>query len=145
MTDSKAHAHWQGSLTAGDGTVGVESGSFGDLPVSWAARTNRAAGKTSPEELIAAAHSACYAMALSNVLAEAGNTADSLDVNAVCTFEVGAAGAAITRIALTVEGAVPGIDQAAFEKLAAEGEAGCPVSNALRGNVEIAVTATLKS
>ena len=140
MADSKAHAHWQGSLFEGSGTVGVDSGAFADLPVSWAARTERPADKTSPEELIAAAHAACYAMAFSNALAEAGSTAESLDVSAVCTFRP----PTITTIALTVEGVVPGLDQAGFARLAVEADKGCPVSNALRGNLEISVTATLR-
>ncbi len=144
MADSKASAHWEGSLTEGGGTVAPESGAFPELPVTWATRTERVAGTTSPEELIAAAHAACYAMAFSNVLAEAGTTAESLDVSAVASFGPVEGGVAITAIALTVDGVVPGVDQDTFARLAAEGEAGCPVSNALRGNVEITVTANLK-
>ena len=144
MADSTAHAHWQGSLLEGGGTVGVGSGGFADLPVSWATRTERAAGKTSPEELIAAAHAACYAMAFSGTLAAAGSTAEALDVGAVCTFDPKPGGGfEIRSVALTVSGVVPGLDQAEFARLAVEGEQGCPVSGALRGNVEISVTATL--
>ena len=141
MADSKAHAQWQGSLTEGGGTVGVASGVFGDLPVTWASRTERSAGTTSPEELIAAAHAACYAMAFSNALAGAGSPAESLAVETVCTF---VPGEGITSMAVSVEGVVPGLDQAEFARLAEEGEQGCPVSNAIRGNVEISLTATLK-
>ncbi len=144
MADSTAHAHWQGSLLEGSGSVAAGSGVFGHLPVSWATRTERVEGTTSPEELIAAAHAACYAMAFSNTLAQAGSTAESLEVGAVCTFHPKSGGGfEIRSIALTVEGVVPGIDQAEFARLAVEGDKGCPVSNALRGNVEITVTATL--
>jgi osmotically inducible protein OsmC len=142
MADSTAHAHWTGTLLEGSGTVETET--FGELPVSWATRTERVAGKTSPEELIAAAHAACYAMAFSAALAEAGSTAESLDVNAVCSFTPKSGGGfEISAVALTVTGVVPGLDQAEFERLAVEGEKGCPVSGALRGNVDIALTATL--
>jgi osmotically inducible protein OsmC len=108
--------------------------------VTWKARTERPDSKTSPEELIAAAHAACFAMALSNTLAEAGHTATELQISAVCHFQPGAG---ITTMKLDVQGSVPGVDQAEFERLAGVGEAGCPVSNALRGNVEISLTATL--
>ena len=113
MADSTAHAHWQGSLLEGSGSVAAGSGVFGHLPVSWATRTERVEGTTSPEELIAAAHAACYAMAFSNTLAQAGSTAESLEVGAVCTFHPKSGGGfEIRSIALTVEGVVPGIDQA---------------------------------
>jgi osmotically inducible protein OsmC len=142
MADSVAQAHWKGTLLEGSGTV--ETATFGELPVSWATRTERVAGKTSPEELIAAAHAACYAMAFSGTLAAAGSTAESLDVSAVCTFSPKEGGGfEISSVALTVTGVVPGLDQAEFERLAAEGEKGCPVSAALRGKVDIALTATL--
>jgi lipoyl-dependent peroxiredoxin len=146
MAVSRAHAVWEGDLAGGSGRVSVESGAFPELPVSWAARTERPDSKTSPEELISAAHSACYAMAFSNVLATAGHTAEQLTVDAVTHFTpLEGGGMGITRIDLAVSGRVAGVDQAEFERLAAEGEQSCPVSNALRGNVAIGVKATLES
>jgi osmotically inducible protein OsmC len=119
---------------------------FADAPVTWAARTESPEGMTSPEELLAAAHASCYAMAFSNVLAEAGTPARSLDVEAAATFAPKEGGGwYVQSMALTVRGDVPGMDQAAFEQAAREGEAGCPISNTLRGNVEISVEATLGS
>jgi osmotically inducible protein OsmC len=141
MADSRAHAEWAGDLEGGSGTVSVASGAFPEQAVTWAARTNRPDPKTSPEELIAAAHAACYAMALSHTLAGAGYTAERLAVDAVCHFTPGTG---ITRSDLSVSGRVPGLDQAGFERLAKEGEQGCPVSNALRGNVEIGLAVTLE-
>jgi lipoyl-dependent peroxiredoxin len=142
MADSRASAAWEGDLMHGSGTVTVASGAFAEQAVTWAARTNRPDPKTSPEELIAAAHAACYAMALSHTLAEAGHAPEHLAVDAVTHFDPGAG---ITRSDLTVSGRVAGIDQAEFERLAKEGEQGCPVSNALRGNVEIGLDVTLEA
>ena len=134
-----------GDLVGGSGRVSVDSGAFPELPVTWAARTQRPDPKTSPEELISAAHAACYAMAFSGTLATAGHTPEQLSVNAVTHFTpLEAGGFGITRIDLTVRGRVAGVDQAEFERLAAEGERGCPVSNALRGNVAISLKATLE-
>jgi osmotically inducible protein OsmC len=142
MADSRAHAVWEGDLEGGSGRVRVASGAFPEQAVTWAARTNRPDPKTSPEELIAAAHAACYAMALSNTLAGAGHTPERLTVDAVCHFTPGTG---ITRSDLSVSGRVAGLDQAGFERLAREGEQGCPVSNALRGNVEIGLAVTLEA
>jgi osmotically inducible protein OsmC len=101
---------------------------------------------TSPEELLAAAHAACYAMAFSNVLAKAGTPARSLEVEATATFAPKEGGGMhVSAMELRVNGDISGMDQTAFEQAAQEGEAGCPISNALRGNVEISVTATLTS
>ena len=144
MAESHASAVWEGNLVEGSGHVSAASGLFTDAPVTWAARTSRPDPKTSPEELIAAAHAACYAMAFSHTLAEAGSPAERLAVDAVCHFTpIESGGFAVSRMDLDVHGSVPGIDQDAFERLARECEHGCPVSNALRGNVEIALTATL--
>jgi osmotically inducible protein OsmC len=129
----------------GSGTIrSTTSGAIGEQAVSWAARSEdvAAGGKTSPEELIAAAHAACYAMALSNTLAGAGHTPERLTVDAVCHFTPGTG---ISRSDLSVSGRVAGLDQAGFERLAREGEQGCPVSNALRGNVEIGLAVTLEA
>ena len=144
MAESRASAVWVGNLADGSGEVSAASGLFTGAPVTWAVRTSRPDPKTSPEELIAAAHAACYAMAFSHTLAEAGSPAKRVSVNAVCHFTpVEGGGFAVSRMELDVHGSVPGLDQQAFARLADEGDQGCPVSNALRGNVEIAISATL--
>ncbi len=148
MVKAERHARveWQGSLAQGSGKiVEVGSGAIGQLPITWASRTERSDGKTSPEELIAAAHAACYAMAFSHALAQAGTPAESLNVNANCTFEQVGGGFKITTMDLDVTGKVPGMDEAGFEKAAQQAEQGCPVSNALRNNVEIRLNAHLES
>ena len=144
MAVSRASVVWEGDLAGGSGRVSVDSGTFSELPVTWAARTSRPDPNTSPEELIAAAHAACYAMALSHTLASAGSVPERLSVSAVCHFTpLDAGGFSVSAIDLDVHGRVPGLDQAGFELAAREGEEGCPVSNAVRGNVEIRLTATL--
>lgn len=143
MTASKtAQATWQGDLTSGRGTIeAVGSAAFGPLPVSWASRTDEGESElTSPEELIAAAHAACFSMALSNGLAKAGNPPERLSVSATVTF---VPGTGITASALDVVGSVPGLDAAGFEAAADTAKDGCPVSGALKGNVELSVTARL--
>jgi len=143
--ERRAEATWEGNLTHGSGKiVSVGSGAIGDLPVTWASRTERSDGKTSPEELIAAAHAACYAMAFSHTLDQAGTPAQKLDVTAVCAFEPVGGGFKITTMDLNVRGNVQGLDQAGFEDAARKAEQGCPVSNALRNNVEIRVQAQLE-
>lgn len=143
-TQRKATARWQGSLMEGSGKVSLDSsGLGGELPVTWASRTESPAGRTSPEELIAAAHAACFEMALSHALAQAGHPADSLTTTATSTFEKKEAGFRITRMHLHVRGEVPGISEEEFGKMAAGAKDGCPVSNALKGNVEIEVDAAL--
>jgi len=134
---------WHGNLLEGSGTVDAASGAVSGQEVTWKARTEGSDTVTSPEELIAAAEAACFAMALSHALASAGHEPEEVEVDAVCTFGPVEGGFAITRMALDVRAAVPGIDQAAFEGVLAEAEAGCPVSNALRGNVEIDVRGRL--
>ena len=141
--DSRAHAVWQGNLAEGTGEVTLGTGLGGPLPVSWPSRTEQPAGKTSPEELIAAAHAACYSMALSAGLARAGFTAAKLETDATASFEKIEPGWRLTRMALRVVGDVPGIDQAAFIDAATAAKDGCPVSSALKGNVEITVEASL--
>ncbi|HJT56458.1 MAG TPA: OsmC family peroxiredoxin [Ktedonobacteraceae bacterium] len=148
MVKAERHAQveWQGSLVQGSGKiVEVGSGAIGQLPITWASRTERSDGKTSPEELIAAAHAACYAMAFSHALAQAGTPADRLVVKANCAFEQVGGGFKITTMDLDVTGKVPGLDEAGFEKAASQAEQGCPVSNALRNNVEIRLNAHLES
>ena len=138
-----ASTTWEGDLPKGRGTVTVKSGAIGDFPVTWASRTERSDGKTSPEELIAAAHSSCFSMALSNALSEGGNPPESLDVTSTVTFDFGQG--KVTESRLTVRGRVPGLDEAGFQGAVRAAEQGCPVSNALRGNLEIPVDATLES
>src|ERR687887_2510822 len=110
--ESTAQAVWEGDLAHGGGQVSPGSGAFGEQEVTWASRTRRAAGKTSPEELIAAAHAACYAMAFSNTLSEAGHAPERLEVSAKATFDPDAGG--ITTMDLDVRGRVPGMDEAEF-------------------------------
>jgi osmotically inducible protein OsmC len=138
---STAHARWHGDLMSGAGTIDrVGSGTFGPLDVTWAARTGEESGKTSPEELIAAAHASCYSMALSNILAEQGTPPTDLSTSATVTF---VPGTGITTSVIDVEGRVPGIDEPAFQRAAEEARDDCPVSTALRGNVELSVVARL--
>ncbi len=140
-TDRTAAVTWKGSLMEGAGTIHeAGSGAFGPLEVSWPSRSEEPSGKTSPEELIAAAHAACYSMALSHALAQAGSPPDRLDTTATVTFQPGEG---ITRIALIVRGAVPGLDEAAFRDKAEGAKSGCPVSKALAGVPEITLDATL--
>ena len=145
--ERRADAIWEGDLLSGSGTItSVTSGVIGDLPVSWAARTEQPGGKTSPEELLAAAHAACYAMAFSNTLARDGTPPERLQVSANVGFHPKPGGGfEVTFSHLTVRGRVAGMDQAAFEAAARKGEQGCPISNALRNNVEITVDATLET
>jgi osmotically inducible protein OsmC len=143
VAERRAQVTWEGNLTQGSGKVTVGSGALGELPVTWAARTERPDGKTSPEELIAAAHAACYAMAFSNTLNTGGTPPQRLDVRAVCSLDRVEGKMKITTIDLQVTGTVSGLDQAGFEDAARKAEQGCPVSNALRNNVEIRLTAQL--
>lgn len=142
--EKKATATWEGNLTEGKGEiVSVTSGAFKNLAVTWKARTSSASPETSPEELIAAAHAACYSMALSNELNKLGKPPARLESSAVCTFET-EGGARISSISLQVKGRVPGIDPSGFAKAAEAAKLGCPVSKALKGNVEISLTADLE-
>jgi osmotically inducible protein OsmC len=125
-----AEAHWEGSLMEGQGEVELVSSGVGSFEVTWASRAEQANGKTSPEELIAAAHSTCFSMALSHGLAGAGTPPTSIDTKADVTFQPGTG---ITGIKLTVVGVVPGIDAAAFEAAAQDAKKNCPVSQALTG------------
>ncbi|HEX4745606.1 MAG TPA: OsmC family protein [Gaiellaceae bacterium] len=141
MADRTAHVTWSGSLMEGGGTITrVGSGAFGPLDVTWSSRAEDSAGRTSPEELVAAAHAACFSMALSHGLAQAGSPAERLDVDATVTF---VPGTGITKIALTVRGAVPGLDEAAFVEAAEGAKANCPVSKALAAVPEITLDASL--
>ena len=142
--ERRAEVTWQGSLMDGSGTIDrVASGLLDGADVSWPARTaERSTGKTSPEELIAAAHASCFSMALSNVLAQAGTPPERLSTSATVTF---VPGTGITKSAIEVEGAVPGIDEDGFREAAEQAKVNCPVSQALKGNVELEVSARLAS
>ncbi|AKF03108.1 putative ATP/GTP-binding protein [Sandaracinus amylolyticus] len=141
-----ANVRWTGDLVKGSGLVtGATSGAFRDQPVSWASRSGDANGKTSPEELIAAAHASCFAMAFSAQLAKNGTPGTSLDVRATVTFDKVGDGFAITSSELEVNGTVAGIDDAKFQELADAAKSGCPVSQALKNNVRIELVAKLAS
>ncbi|MEU8568180.1 OsmC family protein [Streptomyces pathocidini] len=138
-TTRTAHTVWDGNLLEGSGTVAFDSSGIGDYPVSWAARAEQPDGKTSPEELIAAAHSSCFSMALSNGLTKAGTPPTQLNTQAEVTFQPGTG---ITGIHITVRGQVPGVDEAAFTSAAEDAKANCPVSQALSGTT-ITLSASL--
>jgi osmotically inducible protein OsmC len=140
----RAEAIWEGDLTTGAGIVsGASSGKFAQLPVSWASRTEAVDGRTSPEELLAAAHASCFSMALSGGLGRANTPPQKLEVSADVTFDKVEAGWRVVTSALTVRGWVRGIDAAAFRKAAEAAKDGCPISQALKGNVTLSVDATL--
>jgi lipoyl-dependent peroxiredoxin len=138
----EAHATWEGDLRSGMGRFEVGSGAISGQEVTFASRFEQPGGKTSPEELIAAAHATCVSMALANGLAQAGHAPTRLETDAVCTLEQTDAGFRITKMELTVRGEVDGIDEDEFQSAAQEAKAGCPVSNAL-GAVEISMDASL--
>ena len=143
--ERSANATWHGNLFEGNGTVSSgTSQQIKDVPVSWNARTADPEGLTSPEELLAAAHAACFSMAFSNGLAKAGFTAEELNVNSTITFDKRDAGWTVISSKLTVHGRVPGADQEAFQQAAEAAKDGCPISRALKGNVELSVEATLE-
>jgi lipoyl-dependent peroxiredoxin len=129
-TTRHAKTQWQGSLMEGSGQVTLESSGLGTHDVTWASRAEEPAGRTSPEELIAAAHSSCYSMALSHGLAQAGTPPERLETSAAVTFQPGEG---ITGIHITVRGTVPGVSEDAFVEAAEKAKTGCPVSKALTG------------
>lgn len=136
---------WNGTLAEGSGTVSAGTSQlFTDLPVSWASRTEAPEGRTSPEELLAAAHASCFSMALSGGLVRAGTPAEHLHVSATVTFDKVGDAWTVTASQLDVVGVVPGMDEAAFDAAAQAAKDGCPVSRALAGNVEMTVSATLE-
>jgi osmotically inducible protein OsmC len=142
VMERRADIVWTGDLK-GAGKLRVASGAFPEQTVTFDARTGSADGKTSPEELIAAAHATCFSMAFSNTLATNGAAPEQLDVSATCTLERLPTGLRITAMELVVRGRVGNIDETRFRELAQLAESKCPVSNALRGNVEITVRAEL--
>ena len=139
-----ANVVWNGDLVSGSGMITyVSSGVFSRLPISWASRTSAHNGKTSPEELLAAAHAACFSMAFSARLAKNGTPADNLDVKVEVTFDQLESGWKVASSRIKVTGKVPGIDEATFDRLADDAKDNCPISAALKGNVALAVEATL--
>jgi lipoyl-dependent peroxiredoxin len=142
----RAEATWSGALATGSGEVSaISSGAFSGLAVTWGSRTEASDGRTSPEEMLAAAHSTCFAMALSGALGRAGTPPVRLDVSAEVTFDKLEAGWRVVSSALTVHGVVPGMSPADFEAAAQATRDGCPISVALAGNVALSVEATLES
>jgi len=139
--ESKATTVWEGNLTQGRGRTEAASGALPEVEVTWAARTERVPGTTSPEELLAAAHASCFCMALSNELDQAGNAPERLEATATVAF---VAGEGVKTSKIAVSGRVPGLDQAGFAEAAAGAGENCPISQALKG-VEIEVEATLES
>ena len=139
---SRADVVWTGDLMSGSGRVKPASGAIEEFPVSWASRAESQRGKTSPEELLAAAHAACYSMAFSNGLSKAGHKVEELNTSAEVEF---VPGTGITSVTLVVRGRVGGIDEAEFKKLAEEAKVGSPVSKALHGDVELKLDARLES
>jgi lipoyl-dependent peroxiredoxin len=137
---------WNGDLESGTGTVSAGTTElFRDLPVSWASRTEAPEGRTSPEELLAAAHAACYAMAFSGGLARRNTPPEHLHVEAEVTFDKVGEAWSVVSSRLTVIGHVDGISDADFDAAAQEAKDGCPISRALKGNVEITVEPTLET
>jgi len=141
----RAESTWSGNLATGSGAVSaISSGAFSSLPVSWSARTEASDGLTSPEELVAAAHAACFSMALSGALGRAGTPPERLDVAVEVTFDKLDAGWRVVSSALTVRGRVPGMSAADFVAAAEGAKDNCPISQALKGNVALSVEATLE-
>jgi osmotically inducible protein OsmC len=140
-TESTATTVWQGSLTKGSGSAAPGSGAFEGQEVTWARRAEREAGFTSPEEFLALAHSSCFCMALSNELAQGGNEPERLEGTATVSF---VPGEGVKSSHIVVKGRVPGIDQAQFDEAARGAGESCPISAALKGNIEISVDATLE-
>jgi osmotically inducible protein OsmC len=137
----KAEVVWEKDLVHGNGKVRFGTNALPEFAVTWASRTEQPEGKTSPEELLAAAQAACYAMALSATLARKGNPPERLNVSAECTFDSTAL--KVTTMAISVTGKIPGMDQSKFRAVAEEAEKICPVANAIRNNVRITLLANL--
>jgi osmotically inducible protein OsmC len=141
----RADATWEGDLATGKGTVsGSSSGAFSALAITWASRIEAADGRTSPEELIAAAHASCFAMSFSSELAKHGTPPERLAVSASVTLDMTDAGRRVISSVLTVSGRVPGIDATTFAEIAEVAKNACPISNALKGNVALSVEPTLE-
>ena len=137
-----AHTVWSGDLPSGSGSVTLDSSGLGTYDVTWKARAEQSEGKTSPEELIAAAHSACFSMAFSNALGEEGKVPERVETKAEVDFQPGTG---ITAIRLTLEAVVPDVSEEDFQRIAETAKVGCPVSQALAGVKDISLTATLRT
>jgi lipoyl-dependent peroxiredoxin len=140
----RAEVGWKGTLEEGRGSFTVGSWMVGEIPVTWSSRTSPEEESTSPEELMAAAHASCYAMALSLVLAERGTPPENIDVQAACTLDAVSEGFRITTMDLEVRGSVPNLDRDGFRRAAEHAHEICPVSNALKDNVRVRVNTTLE-
>ncbi len=138
-----ANAEWQGDLMSGSGKVSTQSGAVRDATVKWSSRAEQADENTSPEELIAAAHATCISMALANVLAQAGSPPQQLDTEATATFDKTDAGFRLTTMRITIRGQVDGLDEDGFRQAAEDAKENCPVSQALKGNVDVSLDAAL--
>jgi lipoyl-dependent peroxiredoxin len=141
--ERRAHATWDGDLRSGSGRFDAGSGAISGQEVTFASRFEEPGGKTSPEELIAAAHATCFSMALAGDLAKQGHAPTRLETDALCTLDQTDAGFRITSMRLTVRGEVEGIDEETFRAAADEAKRGCPVSNALADSIEITLEASL--
>ena len=140
----RAEAHWSGDLQTGGGAVSaVTSSIFSEGAITWRARTEASEGKTSPEELLATAHAACFSMAVSNELSKAGHVPERVDVSVEITADKREAGWTVLASHITLRARVPGCDQATFEQKAAAAKVGCPISRALSDSVEVTLDATL--
>ncbi len=142
-TKRRAEVSWEKDLAHGSGRVKLDSGALPEFPVTWASRAEAPAGKTSPEELLAAAHASCFSMALSAGLGRIGKPPEHLTVSATATFDKVGDGWKVTTMELDVVGKVPGIDEAAFREAAQKASTGCPISVALHNNVEVRLNARL--
>jgi lipoyl-dependent peroxiredoxin len=141
--ERRAKATWEGDLMSGSGDVSTESGAVQDATVKWSSRAEEADENTSPEELIAAAHATCVSMALAHGLAEAGTPAKRLESEATATFEQAGEGFRMTTMRLAIRGEVDGLDEDGFRRAAEDAKENCPVSQALKGNVDVSVDASL--
>lgn len=142
VTVRTAHTVWSGDLPSGSGQVTLDSSGLGAYDVTWKARAEQSGGKTSPEELIAAAHSSCFAMAFSHALGEEGKTPERVETKAEVDFQPGTG---ITAIRLELDATVPGLSEEDFQRVAQAAKEGCPVSQALAAVKDISLTATLRS
>jgi lipoyl-dependent peroxiredoxin len=145
IAERRAQIVWDGPLQAGSGELEFLSSGIGTYPVTWASRVERPDGRTSPEELLAASHAACYAMALNGALGTEPNLPQRLDITATVALDRKEGGGfQVVSSVLEVKGTVPGLDQAKFQEVAEQAEQVCPISNAIRNNVQITVKATLE-
>jgi lipoyl-dependent peroxiredoxin len=145
LAKRRADAVWEKDLIHGSGRVTLASRALPEFPVTWASRTEEPGGKTSPEELLAAAQASCYAMALSATLGRKGTPPTRLNVSAEASFDRVGEGFKVTTMAINVAGKVPGVDQSKFQEIAREAEKGCPIANAIRNNVQISLSARLEA